>query len=230
MLWTATEGPRQGRLRLGEPHVEAQRAMSPPCASPTSPRLETAHAADELALAPRANRHGVQHVVRDGAIGKCIQFVSHSLEAFDAKCPAAIVTSRVDGPLARRSIAVRQPRHLTLAVRLAMPTSRPHAGERTRPTMAQCRSLRPLRSHCEQTLCGPREVFWGVERDDLEMILFTLHPLSGYSCRTAEILCTALGSADSVQRLWAERLPMLCAMINIYRHYTHDMRYSDNSD
>ena len=31
-------------------------------------------------------------------------------------------------------------------------------------------------SHCEQTLCGPREVFWGVERDDLEMILFTLHP------------------------------------------------------
>ena len=105
-VWTATEGPRQGRLRLGEPHVEAQRAMSPPCASPTSPRLETAHAADELALAPRANRHGMQHVVRDGAIGKCIQFVTHSLEAFDAKCPAAIVTSRVDGPFVGRSIAV----------------------------------------------------------------------------------------------------------------------------
>ena len=73
-----------------------------------------------------------------------------------------------------------------------MPTPRPHAGEGTRPTMAHCRPLRLLRSHCEQTLRGPREVFWGVERDDLEMILFTLHPLSGYSCRTAEILCTAL--------------------------------------
>ena len=150
-VWTATEGPRQGRLRLGEPHVEAQRAMSPPCASPTSPRLEIAHAAYELALAPRANRHGVQHVVRDGAICKRIQFVSHTLETIDAKCPAAIVTNSVDGPLARRSIAVRQPRHLALAVRLAMATPCPHASEGTGPTMAHSRPLRPLRSHCEQT-------------------------------------------------------------------------------
>ena len=27
-----------------------------------------------------------------------------------------------------------------------------------------------------------REVFWGVERDDLEMILFTLHPFLGLLC------------------------------------------------
>ena len=46
---------------------------------------------------------------------------------------------------------VRQPRHLTLAIWLAMPTSRPHAGEGTRPTMAHCRPLRLLWSHCEQT-------------------------------------------------------------------------------
>ena len=112
LVWTTTEGPRQGRLRFGEPGVEAQRAMSPSCASPTSPRLETAHAAVdmivELALAPRTSRHGVQHVVRDGAISKRIQFVSHTLEAFDAKCPAAIVTKSVDRTLARRTIAVRQ--------------------------------------------------------------------------------------------------------------------------
>ena len=32
----------------------------------------------------------MQHVVRDGAIGERIQLVSHSLEAIDAECPAAI--------------------------------------------------------------------------------------------------------------------------------------------
>ena len=135
--------------RWGKQSAAARAALVELCAvlEKSELRLETAHAADELALAPRANRHGVQHVVRDGAICKRIQFVSHTLEAFNAKCPAAIVTSRVDGPLARRSIAVRQPRHLTLAIWLAMPTSRPHAGEGTRPTMAHCRPLRLFRSH-----------------------------------------------------------------------------------
>ena len=65
-------------------------------ASPTSPRLEAAHVAVELALAPCTSRKSVQHVMRDGAVGIQIQFVSHELEAFDAKCPAAIVTHGVD--------------------------------------------------------------------------------------------------------------------------------------
>ena len=47
----------------------------------------------------------------------------------------------------RRTYAVRQPRHAALAVRLAGPTMRPDARERTRPTMAHSRPLRPLRSH-----------------------------------------------------------------------------------
>ena len=88
-----------------------------------------------------------------------------TLEAFDAKCPAVIVTNSVDRSLARRTIAVRvrQLCHPAFAVRLAMPTPRPDAREGTGPTMAHCRPLRPLRSHCEQT----RE--WGVERDDLQI-------------------------------------------------------------
>ena len=95
----------------------------------------------------------LQHVVRDGAIGERIQLVSHSLEAIDAECPAAIVTNRVDRTLARRTIAVRQPRHAALAVRLAMPTARPNARERTRPTMAHSR---PLRCHSGKGLSWSR--------------------------------------------------------------------------
>ena len=128
--------------------------MSPPCASPTSPRLETAHAAVDLALAPRTSRHGMQHVVRDNGTStrsanvSCIQLVSHSLEVIDAERPrAAIVTNRVDRTLAQRTIAVRQLRHLALAVRFAMPMRCPR---RTQMLMNACTvddgpRCRPLR-------------------------------------------------------------------------------------
>ena len=68
-------------------------------------------------------------------------------------------------------------RHLALAVRFAMPTARPDAGERTRSTMARSR-LTSFRSHCDRRESGSGE-------DDLEMILFTLHPLHRIADDTA---------------------------------------------
>ena len=78
---------------------------NPPTASPIS-QMGIVHNPDRTFI---HSHSAAQPQPRDGAIGKSIQFVSNSLKAFDAKCPAAIVTDRVDGPFVGRTIAVPTP-------------------------------------------------------------------------------------------------------------------------
>ena len=74
-----------------------------------------------------------------------------------------------------------------------------------------------VRSHCEQTRSapyGPRGVFWGVERDDLEMILFTLHPLE----RDASSISS---NKDILSALWVRDYSCIAKQINSIPESTH---------
>ena len=59
-----------------------------------------------------------------------------------------------------------------------------------------------------------REVFWGVERDDLEMILFTLHPLE----RDASSISS---NKDILSALWVRDYSCIAKQINSIPESTH---------